>query len=134
MKRKNNVKRKRKVLKQQNQIEDRKDKILAKMCQYTVFNPLLFSAVEQVHQFCAATHVAEWRGDFYINFCFYIMTIMIVMMTMVTTTMTMMIRWVFYQFSPPTPAKARAVFGDLSCFLGGLLSLGGSLLSLVNSG
>ena len=62
--------------------------------------------------------------------------IMIMMMTMVTTTMmTMMIGWVFYQFSPPTPAKARAVFGDLSCFLGvGLLSLGGSLLSLVNSG
>ena len=119
MKRKNNVKRNRKVLKQQNQVEDRKDKILAKMCQYTVFNPPHppFSAVEQVH-LCAATHVAEWRGDFYINFCFYIMTIMIVMMTMVTTTM--MIGWVFYQFSPPTPAKARAVFGDLSCFLGGL--------------
>ena len=117
MKRKNNVKRKRKVLKQHNQVEDRKDNILAKMCQYTVFNPLLFSAVEQVHQFCAETHVAEWRGDFYINFCFYI----IMMMTMVTTTMmTMMIGWVFYQFSPPTPAKARAVFGDLSCFLGGL--------------
>ena len=87
MKRKNNVKRKRKVLKQQNQVEDRKDNILAKMCQYAVFNPLLFSAVEQVHQFCAETHVAEWRGDFYINFCFYIIMIMIMMMTMVTTTM-----------------------------------------------